>query len=140
MSWKANCMQALSANNLFEDSGHRTRFKEFLDTFSDKPFFTKGLCKCMYLSAWDEEHFLILLQTLNHMCLGKDTDTTEMRFLGDALMEEQQNDEAYIYRLSNAFLDNSAFQMPEDVVLSARTAYVIRRALAAAAVIDAEIN
>lgn len=136
MNWNTNCIQALSDNNLFEDSGHRTRFKEFLDSYSDKPFFSKGLCKCMYLSAWDEEHFMILLRTLNDMCLGKDTDTQEMRFLGGALMDEQQNDESYIYLLSIAFLENSAFQMPEGVILSDRTSYVIRRALDAASVID----
>lgn len=136
MNWNENCLKALTQARLFEDSGHRTRFKELMDCFSDKPFFTKGLCKCMYLSAWDEEHFLILLPTLSHMSIGKDNDTNEMRIIGHSLADEQTNDEAFIYRLSISYLDNSEFHIDENAHLSARTSYVIKRAQQAAAIID----
>ena len=45
MGWKENCLAALDAAKLFENSGHRTRFKELMDCYSNYPFFTKGLCK-----------------------------------------------------------------------------------------------
>lgn len=136
MSWNEDCIHALSQAGMFEDSGHMTRFKEFLDCFSDKPFFNKGVCKCMYMSAWDEEHFLILLETLSHMLLGRDTDTEDMRIRGVSYADEQPNDETYIYRLSVSYLDGTEFCMDENVQLSPRTAYVIRRAREAAAIID----
>lgn len=136
MSWNDNCLTALTKAGLFEDSGHRTRFSELMECFSDKPFFSKGLCKCMYLSAWDEEHFAILLEMLSFMSVGKDKDTREMSIVGDSLAEEQSNDEAYIYRLSISYLENTDFRLDETVRLSERTAYVIGRAQQAAAIID----
>ena len=48
MNWKEQWIVALDKEYLFENSSHRTRFKELLDCFADYPFFTKGLCKCMY--------------------------------------------------------------------------------------------
>lgn len=90
----------------------------------------------MYLSAWDEEHFAILLEMLSFMSLGKDKDTREMSVVGDSLAEEQGNDESYIYRLSISYLENTEFFLDEGVKLSERTAYVISRAQQAAAIID----
>ena len=45
MNWKEQWIVALDKEYLFENSSHRTRFKELLDCFADYPFFTKGLCK-----------------------------------------------------------------------------------------------
>lgn len=71
MNQKDACLFALDKAKLFESSDHRTRFKELMDCYSQFPFFTKGLCKCMYLSAWDEPHFFILLEVLTDLSLGK---------------------------------------------------------------------
>ena len=51
MTWQEQCIRALSDQDLFEDSWHKTRFKELLDCYISYPFFTKGLCKCMYVSV-----------------------------------------------------------------------------------------
>lgn len=56
-------------------------------------FFSKGLCKCIYLSAWDEEHFCIMVETLTELSLGRETDTKEMSIKGDALADEQMDGE-----------------------------------------------
>lgn len=126
----------LDTGNMFEDSGHRTRFKELLDCYADFPFFTKGLCKCMYLSAWDDEHFCVMLEILTDMSLGKDTDTKEMRFKGEALAEERHDAEYYVYQLSNAFLDNAPYQLPETADITPEVRYIISRALEAAELIE----
>ena len=136
MNWKDRCFLSLDEEKLFEDSGHRTRFFELLDCYGDYPFFTKGLCKCMYLSAWDEEHFAILLEMLSFMSLGKEKNTKEMSAVGDSLAQEQENDESYIYRLSISYLENTNFFLEKGVKLSERTAYVISCAQQAAAIID----
>ena len=49
MGWKDQCVAALDEEKLFENSEHRTRFLELMDCYGGYPFFTKGLCKCMYL-------------------------------------------------------------------------------------------
>lgn len=136
MSWKEEYLAALDAAKLFQSSEHRTRFKELMDCYSGYPFFTKGLCKCIYLSSWDEEHFMIMLETLTDMTLGRERDTDEMLIKGDALAEEQVDDEMYVYRLSIAFLDDKPFHLDEHLKLSEPFRYIIDQALKAAAVID----
>ena len=136
MTWKDLCLSALNEEKMFIDSGHRTRFKELLDCFSDQPFFTPGLCKCMYLSAWDDSHFFIMLETLNQMVLGGEISLDGMRFTGDILANEQQNAEAYVYLLANSFLDNVPFTVPEEVSIPEEMQFIIQQALKAAAVID----
>lgn len=126
----------LDTENMFEDSGHRTRFKELLDCYADFPFFTKGLCKCMYLSAWDDEHFCIMLEILTDMSLGRDTNTKEMRVKGEALAEEQHDAEYFVYQLSNAFLDNAPYQLPENADIPQQIRHIISRALEAAELIE----
>lgn len=136
MDWKEQCFAALTERNMFEDSWHKTRFKELLDCYMHSPFFSKGLCKCMYLSAWDEEHFCVMLEILMSMSLGKDEDTREMRINGDILAEEQTDDEYYIYQLSNSFLDNVPFHLDESADISPESMHIIRRALETSAIID----
>lgn len=136
MSWTSDCFAALDKEKIFENSGHRTRFKELLDCYGSYPFFSRGLCKCMFLSAWDERHFCIMLETLMEMTLGKDKNTSEMREKGDLLAEEQKDAEYYVYQLSIAFLDDKPFVLdaPEDV--SPDITYIICRAMHAAEIID----
>lgn len=136
MSWKENCTAALDAAKLFENSLHRMRFKELVDCYIDYPFFTKGLCKCMYLSAWDEEHFCIMLSTLSDMTLGREKSTEEMRTQGELLAEEQTDEEYYVYQLSNSFLDDAPFRADALAGLSAPFRHIIMQALRASEVID----
>lgn len=136
MDWKQKAFTALDAEKMFEDSGHRTRFKELMDCYSGYPFFNKGVCKCVYLSAWDEEHFAIMLETLSDMSLGKDTNTKEMSLKGDALAEEQTDSEYYVYQLSLSFVDGTPFQVSASSDMSPEVRYIIRRALRVSQIID----
>ncbi len=136
MDWKENCFAVLDEERMFEDSAHRTRFKELMDCYSGFPFFNKGVCKCMYLAAWDDEHFAIMLETLSDMSLGKDRDTTEMSIKGDALAEEQDGSEYYVYRLSLSFLSGQPYRFGVSSDMTHEVRYIIRRALQAAAIID----
>lgn len=140
MNQKDACLLALDRAKLFENSGHRTRFKELMDCYSHFLFFTNGLCKCMYLSAWDEPHFCIMLEVLTDLSLGKETTTDDMRENGDVLADKQEDGEYYVYQLSNAFLDNTSFHLDESVNLEPEFRYIIDRALAAAEVIDSSFS
>lgn len=136
MDWKKNCFAALDREKMFEDSGHRTRFRELFDCYCCYPFFTKGLCKCIYLSAWDEKHFCIMLETLTELSLGKERDTKEMSVKGDALIEEQTDNEYYIYLLSSALLNDTPYRAELPADLDSGTRYIIRRALRVSDIID----
>jgi len=136
MNWKDAFFTALDSAKMFENSGHKTRFKELLDCYAGYPFFTKGLCKCIYLSAWDDDHFNIMLETLTDMSLGRERDTEEMLIKGDALAEEQTDGEYYVYQLSIAFLEGKPFHLDEKAKLAPEYQYIIDRALLASEVID----
>lgn len=136
MNWKEKYLSALDQADLFENSGHRTRFKELLDCYSGFPFFTKGLCKCIYLSAWDDDHFAIMLQTLTDMSLGKETDTEEMRIQGEILAREQPDTEYCVYQLSIALLTDAPFDLEKYSSAQPEIMYIMKRALEASVVID----
>lgn len=137
MNWKEEYIAALDGAKLFENSGHRTRFKELLDCYGGFPFFTKGLCKCIYMSAWDEEHFAIMLETLTDMSLGRERGTGEMTAKGDSLAIEHTNDgEYHLYQFSIALLNDLPWKPDPDAVFPDNYRYIIAQTLKAAAVID----
>ena len=136
MGFRDSCIQALDEKRLFEDSGHKTRFKELMDCYSDYPFFGKGLCKCMYLSAWDEEHFAVMLGILTELALGRERNTEEMRRQGEELAMKHIDGDSCLYQMSNAFLDGKSFRLPEHTQIQPEFVYIIERAQKAAEVID----
>lgn len=137
MEWKRKCLSAMDAEDVFENTGHRTRFKDLLDCYAKYPFFTKGLCKCMYLSAWDNEHFYDMLETLSDMALSHDKDTKEMHVKFEFFADTQKDDDCYIYQLLNTFLDNKTFLLDDTANIRMDILYMIRRALHMSSVIDA---
>ena len=137
MIWKDAVFNALDTQKLFEDDAHRSRFKELTDCYSGAAFFTKGLCKCMYLSSWDDEHFLLMLDMLNQLSLKANMNLADMHEHGELMAEEKVDYENHVMLLSCAFLMNEPFDetsLPDDMEPEGR--HIIRRALEAAAIID----
>ena len=139
--WKDDVFQALDEQHLFQDEGHRSRFKELLDCYANAPFVTPGLCKCMYMSCWDEEHFFIMLDMLNQLTLRHNMGLNDMYENGELMVEEKQEAGSYedqVMKLSCAFLMDAPFSMddlPADYDPVGRK--IIAEARKAAAVIDA---
>ncbi len=143
MKWSEKCMMEFTHRNLFEDDDHRARFRDLLDCYCDAPFFTKGLCKCMYLSAWDQEHFEVMLDILNEMVLEHDNNLELMKDNGIVLeqsAEDQGNTgSATIVDISIGFLNDKPYDRSrlEDLeVDDPESAYIIKRGLQAAQCID----
>lgn len=140
MGWKESCITALDAEKMFENPGHKMRFQELMDCFSKYPFFSRGLCKCMYLSAWDDEHFVIMLETLNDMALGRENNTEDMKIQGDMMAEDYADAEgygdAYMFRLSGMFLENRKGKPEGEEKLSPEYLYLVNQALKAGEIID----
>lgn len=138
MFWKDEIFWQLQKQNLFQSNEHRTRFKELIDCYSDASFFTVGLCKCMYLSCWDDEHFIIMLDMLNQLNLQENIGLADMHENGQLLAEEANDHYSnYVMQLSCALLIGQPFDigiLPPDLAPEGR--YIIETALKAAAVID----
>ena len=142
--WKDTILQALDDRHLFQSDDHRSRFKELLDCYADASFFTLGLCKCMFMSCWDEEHFFIMLDMLNQLSLKRHMGLNDMCENGELIAEEEEREGSYenqVMRLSCAFLKNEPFslsQLPEDYDPTGRR--IIEISLLAAATIDERVN
>lgn len=136
MNWNEKCMMELTHRNLFENSDHRMRFRDLLNCYYQSLFFTKGLCKCMYLASWDDEHFVAMLDILNQMTLEGDKNLHSMKDQGEVREQQLEGQEAEIYKLSNAFLNEKSYELPEFDLMDPEGAYIIRRALLAAEYIE----
>ena len=137
MNWTDKCVLELTHLNLFESEGHRQRFRDLLSCYYPMAFFTKGLCKCMYVSSWDEEHFLVILEILNGMMLDNAKNLNLMKDQGEMLEQQvETNFDTEVYRLSNAFLNDSRYDIPDLGIFDAEGAHIIRQSLKAAQCID----
>lgn len=129
------CIMQLEARHLFDSEEHRARFGDLVKCYYKFPFFTPGLCKCMYLSSWDEEHFFVMLDILNSMTMGKDQNTEEMEDNGKVQEAMLSGRDKEIFRLSGAFLSGEDYIINMDG-LDREAIHIITMALEAADVID----
>lgn len=143
MKWAEKCILDLEHHGLFEDDGHRRRFHDLLDCYFDKSFFGKGLCKCMYLSAWDVDHFSIMLDTLNSTLIEKDFRLNLMKDQGQIYQAEAHYEkdpsQEEMWKLTNSFIRGTGYDPSGLAGLEINfpeTAYIIKRALTAAKLID----
>ncbi len=136
MLWSEKCLLELTHHNMFESSDHRLRFRDLITCYYQAPFFCKGLCKCMYLSSWDEEHFLIMLGILNELTINGNRSLKPMKDQGVEMEKQCSREELEVMKLSNSFLTNYPYQAPEMGEIDPDTAHILHRGLLAAAYID----
>lgn len=136
MRWNEKCLMELTHRNMFEDTDHRVRFRDLVNCYYQAPFFTKGLCKCMYLSSWDEVHFAMILDILNEITLEGAKNLRLMKIQGEVLERQMTGDEAEIFKLSMAFLNNRPYELPPFDLMDAESAHIIRQSLQAAVYIE----
>ena len=136
MKWYEKCLLELTHHNMFESSGHRDRFLDLTSCYYSAPFLSKGLCKCMYQSSWDEEHFGVMLDTLNDLIIGGDKNVKSMTEQGSVLSQQLTGYDAEIYKLSTAFLADTEYPLPDFTTMDPDGAYIIRKALLAGRYID----
>ena len=136
MNWNEKCLLELTHRNMFDSTDHRNRFRDLLDCYFSAPFFCKGLCKCMYLSAWDDDHFNDMLDMLNHLTIEGARNLRSMSDHGSYMFEELDGADAEIYKLSTSFIANTPYDLPDFTLMDAETAHIIRQALLASFYID----
>ena len=136
MKWFEKCLLELTHHNLFETTEHRSRFLDLTSCYYTAPFFTKGLCKCMYLSSGDEDHFDVMLDTMNGMIINGVKDLRMMTEEGRILSRQLQGTDGEIYKLATCFLSREPYELPDMDIMDPDIAYLIRRALLAGRCID----
>lgn len=144
MRWAEMCILNLSQKELFIDDEHKSRFRELLNCYIDRPFFCKGLCKCMFLAGLDQEHFFVILNILNQTTIEKDRSLELMKdeigLLEEQAGREGEEGDRLIFRLLSFFLGNRSFDRKDLFNLKEiqpESAAIIRRGLLASEQIDA---
>lgn len=135
MTVNYQCLRELENQGLFENSEHRARFLELMACYCSYPFFNKGLCKCMYLSSWDMDHFIQMLDILNNMTLDRSRDVELMKDNGKVLGSNSDGYEKYIFQMCDAFLNDEPYEIP-DAPIAEEGLYIMCRGLEAARIID----
>lgn len=128
MNINYRCLRELEIKGLFETPEHRSRFSELLNCYCNYPFF-----------SWDMEHFIIMLDILNDMTIGKNQNLQLMEDNGKVLENMSDGYDRYIFQLAGAFLTSQDFQMPY-VPIAKEGQHIIQRALEAAEVIETVFN
>ena len=136
MNWDEKCVLELSHHNLFESTEQRSRFRDLVNCYYRYPFFTKGLCKCMYMASWDDIHFYEILPMLNDMTIDKTNAIRLMTDWGQKQLRQLSGFDAEAYRLSTSFLTGTYYKLPDFSVMDADDAHIIRQTLLASVLID----
>ena len=136
MSWSDVCTNLLDKESLFENQGHKERFREAVKCYENCVFFTKGLCKCLYLASWDMEHFVMILETLNGLVARREKNLKDMKITGEQLADEMKGDERYIMELSVAFVGEEPYCLEDGSEIGEDVKYIINQALKAGVLID----
>lgn len=104
MSWRLHCIEELDRYHCFSSAFQKSRFIEMYDKVKYQPFFTKGLCKCLFLSAWDQEHTTVMQNMLQELMDQKAHSLDYMIESGKAKSETNHTYESAMYQLATFFL------------------------------------
>ncbi|MGI6070219.1 MAG: hypothetical protein ACOYBE_07295 [Blautia sp.] len=138
MSWREYCVEGLDQQNCFVSAFHKSRFIEMFDRVKYQPFFTKGLCKCLFLSAWDQEHTNVMKNMLQELIQKKCQDVGYMLEQGKEFARHGHVNEKTMYELAEYFLTHPNCTPDESWLMSLSRGWVALgdSALQASEVID----
>lgn len=117
MAWKNDCLRSLMDADLFLSRAHMERFEETWKVLKEQPFCTKGMCKCLFLAAWDQEHYQFLKDTVDEMMAKKETDTSYMLEKGRIILGNVALSERKLFKLSILFLEEEGKTPDESCLL-----------------------
>ena len=92
------------------------------DMVQDEPFFTKEVCKCLFLAAWDRKYTNEIESVLQEMIDKNAMDTA-------ILVNRTRNKvvspyEAEIYKLERSFLENPGETPDESCLIRLSAAWI----------------
>lgn len=136
MIWTEKCLMELTHHNVFESSQHRLRFRDLVVCYYNAPFFCKALCKCMYLTSWDDVYFADMLALLNDMTIDGEKSPKIMGDQYEIQSIQTTGRDSEVYRLCASFITGFPYIQPDFALMDSEDAHMIRQALAAAGYID----
>ena len=103
MSWEEKCIPALLEQRVFLSPQHFSRFEAAFSFLRHQYFFTKGVCKCAVLAAWDPKHFEIFMDSMQKMVERKEKDSSYMIAQGKLYSKHPNNNMRLFAKLYTDF-------------------------------------
>lgn len=104
MDWRDYCVEGLDRQSCFVSAFHKSRFIEMYDKVKYQPFFTRGMCKCLFLSAWDQEHTNVMKQMIWELMERKSKNLDYMLEQGRRMSQHGHANERAMFKLAEYFL------------------------------------
>ncbi|MDY4670035.1 MAG: hypothetical protein SO415_08610 [Oliverpabstia sp.] len=117
MSWEEKCIPALLEQRVFLSPQHFSRFEAAFSFLRHQYFFTKGVCKCAVLAAWDPKHFEIFMDSMQEMVERKEKDSSYMIAQGKLYSKHSDNNMRLFAKLYTDFLSNPNQTPSENIML-----------------------
>lgn len=124
MNWLDKCESALTSAHIFLSHSHLSRFVQAFQVLKQQPFVTKGLCKCAFLSAWDQEHFDVFMDMVNELITNNDTNLDRMIQAGKEYIRNSKSNEKILYTLAHEFLLYPDQTPSESFILELSSAWI----------------
>jgi len=124
MKWLDKCESALIDSHIFLSHQHLSRFQEAFKLIKNQPFITKGLVKCLFLSAWDQEHFNIFMDVIYQLIHYNERNLDRMLEIGRGYAERSKASEKIFYTLAIEFLLHPDQTPSESFILKMSTSWI----------------
>lgn len=138
MSWEEKCIPALLDQRVFLSPQHFSRFETAFSFLRHQYFFTKGVCKCAVLAAWDPKHFKIFMDCMHATAERRDRDPSVMINMAREYAQHADNNLRLFATLYMDFLSQPGQTPSENVILKFSKNWVplIDSAITASLVLD----
>ncbi|MFR3184406.1 MAG: hypothetical protein ACLTOR_04635 [Ruminococcus sp.] len=117
MSWEEKCIPALLDQRVFLSPQHFSRFETAFSFLRHQYFFTKGVCKCAVLAAWDPKHFKIFMDSMHATAERRDRDPSVMINMAREYAQHADNNLRLFATLYMDFLSQPGQTPSENVIL-----------------------
>jgi len=124
VKWLDKCESALIDSRIFLSHQHITRFQDAFKLIKNQPFINKGLVKCLFLSAWDQEHFNVFMDVIHQLIQNNDTNLDGMIEIGQDYVQRSKASEKLFYAMAVEFLLHPDQTPSESLMLKMSASWI----------------
>lgn len=116
MDWRDYCIEELAKHRCFVSAMHKLRFIEMHEMAAAEPFFSKGLCKCLFLAAWDQKDTENMKQILAQMAESGEGNAEQVLSVWHYDSPRVSSNQKAVYELARDFIQKPG-ETPDESCL-----------------------
>lgn len=123
MDWRYHCVDEIAKHRCFSSALHKKRFIEMFEMIENEPFFTREICKCLFLAAWDRKYTNEMEEILKGLIDEQAIDADRLH--GRRERRSITPNEKAITRLAQEFLENPGKTPDEACLIKLSKAWIL---------------